>query len=66
MAKRGNPSIGFHDSRHPATRFDDATVRRIRRRRAQGVSARMIAEALNTHPDTIRRIVNRETYGGVQ
>lgn len=60
-----NLSMLHRDQRHPAAKFDDASVRRIRRRRSQGVSAREIANALGCHYDTIRRIVSRLSYGGV-
>ena len=67
-ARPGNHNNGamlFHDARHPAAKFDDASVRRIRRRFAQGVPARAIAEALGCHYDTIRRIVGGISYGAV-
>ena len=65
-AKRGNPNLSFHDARHPAAKFDDATVRRIRRRYAEGLTTGEIGAALDSHPDTIRRIVRRETYASVE
>src|SRR5690348_2185505 len=57
VGNHNNQAMLLHDSRHPAAKFTDATVRRIRRRRADGVSSRMIADALGCHTDTINRIV---------
>lgn len=60
-----NPAMHHHDSRHPAAKLDDASVRRIRRRAAEGVRVPAIAEAVGLHKDTIYRIVRRESYGAV-
>ena len=65
MAKPGNPNCVYRDARHPRARFDDASIRRIRRRYYKGWPLREIAATLGVHHDTLRRIVARETYAGV-
>lgn len=52
--------------RHPSAKFDDASVRRIRRRVASGVSIGEVAEALQVHWNTVYLIVKRQSYAAVE
>lgn len=58
-----NPMMACHDGSHPAAKLTDATVRRIRRRVLdEGLSRREVAESLGLHPDTVAKIVRRQSY----
>jgi hypothetical protein len=46
-------------------RFTDDQVREIRHKRSLGVRPSTLAREFDTHPTTITRIVNGETYGDV-